>query len=88
MQLNNSNIKALKNQQSHDTPMESSKLISLFKAELKGFYQAEKVFIRLFPLLIKKARSQDIVETLKSHLAETEDQIQKVDRFFKSIEKK
>lgn len=68
--------------------MKSSQLMKLFEDELKDIYWAEKALVKAIPKMIKNARSQDLIDALKSHLNETENQITRVEDVFESIDKK
>lgn len=68
--------------------VEESKLRQLFEDELKDIYWAEKALTKAIPKMIKNATSDQLVEALENHLAETEQQVAKVERVFELIEKK
>lgn len=68
--------------------MEESKLMKLFEDELKDIYWAEKALTKALPKMAKNATSPELVEALESHLAETEQQIKKVEKVFALIGKK
>lgn len=73
---------------SKNTGMQSSQLMKLFVDELKDIYWAEKALTKAIPKMIKNASSQDLIDALTSHLAETENQIDRLERVFESIDKK
>lgn len=75
-------------EKSSNTTMQSSQLMKLFEDGLKDIYWAEKELIKAMPKMIKKAKSKELREVLKSHLAETENQVTRVEQIFKSIDKK
>ena len=71
-----------------DGAMESSKLMKLFEDELKDIYWAEKALTKAIPKMIKNATSEDLIEALENHLAETEEQVSRVEEVFGLLEKK
>ncbi len=68
--------------------MDESKLMELFEDELKDIYWAEKALTKAIPKMIKNATSSDLKEALENHLAETEEQVKKVEQVFETIGKK
>ena len=68
--------------------MHSSKLMKLFEDELKDLYWAEKALTKAIPKMIKNVTSQELIDALTSHLAETENQVTRLEQVFKSIDKK
>ncbi len=66
----------------------SSQLRELFEDGLKDIYWAEKALTKAIPKMIKNATSKKLVDALTSHLAETEDQITRLEEVFESIDKK
>ncbi|MEX2349862.1 MAG: ferritin-like domain-containing protein [Flavobacteriaceae bacterium] len=68
--------------------VESSKLMELFEDGLKDIYWAEKALTKALPKMAKKATSKKLIDALTSHLAETEDQINRLEEVFESIDKK
>ncbi|MBP6215278.1 MAG: ferritin-like domain-containing protein [Chitinophagaceae bacterium] len=68
--------------------MPSSQLMKLFEDELKDIYWAEKALTKAIPKLIKNATSQELIDALTSHLAETENQVTRIEHVFESIDKK
>ena len=73
---------------SADAPMQSSQLMKLFEDELMDLYWAEKAITKAIPKMIKNATSEELIEALTSHLAETENQITRLEQVFESIDKK
>ncbi len=73
---------------SMNAPMPSSQLMKLFEDELKDIYWAEKALTKAIPKLIKNATSQELIDALTSHLAETENQVTRIEHVFESIDKK
>ncbi|GGD97040.1 YciE/YciF ferroxidase family protein [Planktosalinus lacus] len=68
--------------------MKSSQLRELFEDGLKDIYWAEKALTKAIPKMVKKATSKKLIDALSSHLAETEDQITRLEEVFESIDKK
>ncbi len=79
---------AKKNSGSEEYGMEESKLMKLFEDSLKDIYWAEKALTKALPKMVKKASSPELIDALESHLAETEEQIKKVEQVFEIIGKK
>lgn len=69
-------------------PMQASQLMKLFEDELKDIYWAEKALTKAIPKMIKQASSEHLIDALKSHLTETENQVLRLEQVFASIEKK
>lgn len=75
-------------EKSTNANMQSSQLMKLFEDELKDIYWAEQALTVAIPKMIKNATSEDLVEALTSHLAETKVHITRVEDVFKSLDKK
>jgi len=60
----------------------SSQLGKLFEEQLKDIYWAEKALTKAIPKMIKKASSQELIDCLESHLAETEEQVKRAEEVF------
>jgi ferritin-like metal-binding protein YciE len=60
-------------------------LKSLFIDELRDIYHAERQLVRALPKLAKAATSSDLREALESHLAETEEQVSRVEQAFELL---
>jgi len=73
---------------SNDQKMQSSQLMQLFEDQLKDIYWAEKALTNAIPKMIKNATSEELVEALTSHLAETEEQVSRVEQMFELLGKK
>lgn len=63
----------------------NSKLQKLFTNELKDIYWAEKALVKAIPKMIKKATSEELIEALESHLAETEEHVSRVEEVFAEL---
>lgn len=68
--------------------MQSSQLMQLFEAELKDIYWAEKALTKAIPKMIKKASSPELIDALTHHLSETEEQINRLEQVFQTIDEK
>jgi len=84
---NSQSVKPSK-EKSTNVPMKTSQLMKLFEDELKDLYWAEKAITKAIPKMIKNATSQELIEALTSHLAETGNQITRLEQVFESIDKK
>jgi len=60
-------------------------LKSLLIDELRDIYHAERQLVRALPKLAKAATSPDLREALESHLAETEQQVSRVEQAFELL---
>jgi ferritin-like metal-binding protein YciE len=58
---------------------------ALFLNELKDTYNAEKQLVRALPRMAKAAGSPGLGQALTKHLKETESQVQRLERIFKSL---
>jgi len=68
--------------------MKSSQLHQLFEDGLKDIYWAEKALTKGIPKMIKNATSEELVDALTEHLAETEEQVARLEQVFELIGKK
>ncbi|MBK6381919.1 MAG: ferritin-like domain-containing protein [Chitinophagaceae bacterium] len=68
--------------------MPPSQLMKLFEEELKDIYWAEKALTKAIPKMIKNATSEELIEALENHLAETEEQVKRVEQVFEILGKK
>ncbi|WKK74726.2 ferritin-like domain-containing protein [Marivirga salinae] len=78
----------MQNQKIKAAPVKSSQLLKLFEDQLKDIYWAEKALTKAIPKMVDNATSKDLKEALKSHLEETENQINRLEQVFESIDKK
>ncbi len=72
---------------SNNGMIKHSQLMKLFEDELKDIYWAEKALTKVIPKMIKNATSSKLSEALKSHLAETIEQVSRLEKVFAIIEK-
>lgn len=63
-------------------------LRSLFEDSLKDIYWAEKALTKALPKMAKNATSPELKTAIEDHLAETEEQIARLEKVFQSIGKK
>jgi|SRR6202008_276605 len=68
--------------------MDRSLLMKLFEDELKDIYWAEKALTKALPKMAKNATSPELKKAIEDHLAETKDQVKKVEFVFGLLEKK
>jgi ferritin-like metal-binding protein YciE len=68
--------------------MKSSQLMELFEDGLKDIYFAEKALLKAIPKMIDNATSEELIGALTNHLAETENQVLRLEEVFESIDKK
>ena len=66
----------------------SSKLEKLFEDELKDIYWAEKALTKALPKMQKNASSPELAEAIEAHLAETEQQVTRIEQVFEMLDKK
>lgn len=62
-------------------------LADAFYHELQDLYSAEKQLTKALPKMVKKASSKDLREAFESHLAETEQHVQRVEEAFEDTGK-
>ena len=70
------------------TPEAESDLKELFVDEIKDIYWAEKHLAAALPKMIKGATSEDLKQTITTHLEETKNQITRLESVFASIGEK
>ncbi|AWG21105.1 hypothetical protein FFWV33_05935 [Flavobacterium faecale] len=63
-------------------------LNDLFEDSLKDIYWAEKALTKALPKMAKNASHKDLIDSLNSHLTETEEQIKRLEKVFELIGKK
>jgi ferritin-like metal-binding protein YciE len=66
----------------------TSQLMELFEDELKDIYWAEKELVKEIPKLIKKATSGELIDALENHLAQTKEQVARVEHVFEILGKR
>ena len=70
------------------TPEAQNALNELFVDELKDIYWAEKHLASALPKMIKGATSEDLKNTISTHLEETKNQITRLETVFESVGEK
>src|ERR1700710_3038033 len=70
------------------TPEAESALKELFIDEIKDIYWAEKHLAAALPKLIKGATSEDLKQTITTHLEETKNHVSRLESAFESIGEK
>src|ERR1700761_573298 len=70
------------------TPEAQNALNELFVDELKDIYWAEKHLASALPKMIKGATSEDLKNTISTHLEETKNQIPRLETVFESVGEK
>ena len=65
---------------------EESKLKELFVEELRDIYSAEKQLTKALPKMAKAATSEELANAFENHLAQTEEQITRVEQVFELME--
>jgi ferritin-like metal-binding protein YciE len=68
--------------------MQLTQLMKLFEDELKDIYWAEKALTKAIPKMIKHVTSKELTEALKSHLAQTQEHVTRIEEVFESLGKK
>lgn len=73
------------------TPAKKSaakELKDLFEDSLKDIYWAEKALVKALPTMMKNATDKKLKTSIENHLAETENQVQRLEKCFKALGKK
>jgi len=66
----------------------AKELEDLFEDTLKDIYWAEKALTKALPKMIKNATSPELKKAITSHLAETQEQVTRLEEIFASMGKK
>jgi ferritin-like metal-binding protein YciE len=67
---------------------EPKQLDELFHEGLKDIYFAEKKILVALPKMKKAAQSEDLAAAFEKHIAETEEQVERLEQVFELIEEK
>lgn len=67
---------------------EESSLKEFFLESLKDIYWAEKHLVKNMPKLAKAATSEELITAFENHLAETEDQVIRLEQIFKTMDER
>lgn len=73
------------------TPAKKSaakELKDLFEDSLKDIYWAEKALVKALPTMMKNATDEKLKTSIENHLAETENQVARLEECFKALGKK
>ncbi len=65
--------------------MQRSQLMTLFEAELKDIYWAEKALTKALPKMAKNASAPELHDAISEHLEETEGHVEKLEQVFELI---
>lgn len=65
--------------------MKQNTLEEFFIDQIRDLYDAEKQLVKALPKMAKAASSSDLQEAFRSHLAETENQVTRLEQVFESI---
>ena len=68
--------------------MSMDSLKDLYVEELKDLYNAENQLLKALPRMAKKASSPDLRAAFEEHLGQTEKQVNRLERIFKSLGEK
>jgi ferritin-like metal-binding protein YciE len=68
--------------------MKVENLNDLFVHTLKDIYYAEQQIVKALPKMVKASDSKELAKAFDSHLAETKEQIKRLDEAFKLVEVK
>jgi ferritin-like metal-binding protein YciE len=67
--------------------MSIESLQDMFLHELKDIYDAEKRLLKALPKMAKSAESEELQTAFEDHLGETENQVERLERIFESMDK-
>jgi ferritin-like metal-binding protein YciE len=66
--------------------MSKTEFQNLFVEQLKDVYIIEKQIIEALPLLVDAAESPELKDTIKTHLAETRNHVERLKKIFKMLQ--
>lgn len=75
-----------KQTEDQDTETKDSELHELFLDELADILHAERQLTKALPKMAKAAKSEELTTAFESHLAETENQIKRLEQVFASLD--
>lgn len=75
-----------KQKEDQNTETMNSELHELFLDELADILSAEQQLTKALPKMAKAAKSEELTAAFESHLAETENQIQRLEQVFASLD--
>jgi ferritin-like metal-binding protein YciE len=88
MSGNNGSHNSHANDSMHENGSQSHEIQKLFEEELKDIYWAEKALTKALPKMIKNATAPELKDAITSHLSETENQVNRVEKVFEVLGKK
>lgn len=65
--------------------MKLASLHDLFVSELKDLYSAENQLLKALPKMAKAASTEELAQAFEDHLAETETQVERLEKVFKEL---
>ena len=68
--------------------MAGSNLRDALVDEIKDLYNAEKQIVKALPRMVKGATSEELRDAFESHLAETQEQIERLEQVFENLDEK
>jgi len=68
--------------ESKEMKTDQQNLLKFFEDGLRDIYWAEKALTKAIPRMIKNATAEELIEGLTSHLAETEEQVTRLEEVF------
>jgi ferritin-like metal-binding protein YciE len=68
------------------TPMKLETLHDLYVDELKDLYNAEHQLLKALPKMAKAASDPQLAKAFTTHLAETEGQVERLEKIFKTLD--
>ena len=74
-------MKSKKNNGSQENPLQE-----LFLEELKDIYWAEKHLLKALPKMAKASTSEELAGAFENHLAQTEEQVSRIEQVFEQLE--
>lgn len=85
--LTNSKKQTKANGRTNNNGEHSSELMELFEEQLKDILWVEKALIKAIPEMITLATSDDLIFVLTYHLHQTYEQVSRLEKVFKAIDK-
>ena len=67
--------------------MTMTTLEDLLVEQVRDLYDAEKQLVRALPKMAEAAHSEDLQQTIQSHLEETKNQVSRLERVFEELDK-
>ena len=71
------------------TPMQMDEMLEqLFTDQLQDIYYAEKLLTKALPKMSKAASTEELQQAIDNHLAQTEEQVTRLEKVFEMLGKK